>query len=1092
MKRRITAWALAVIMLATLLAPSASAAADGSGVCVVTGTGVSLTLNHYVEYTYCGKTYSSDATGAATNYAAWQKMSEADKRKVTKWFAGFNSQMDAQYGTGASAMRQFALDKSGWTQAGEVLRDRLAAKYYPELKAFYGDENDLSGPGIYLLTDEARAQLTAKELERYDEAANAYGVTYQTGVEAYVKLLNLKQKQTNAAVTAISSELIDLIMDNAVPSRPGGSLDDLKDAVLDFVDEGLGISDRIKEITGVSKLTGEDQRIDADEAAKVIALFWELMGAQEKLATVCMNRCKSYAVQLERLGADCASAAQRHKDEIAAEEEMRQADYIAAVNANALGPHISPVISVDRSQYDNDEEYNAARLTAAQSWATAEFNEVVKSFDQKWNGDYDPVQNPKSPGDPAYNNFVVWGAPFQSETDFYTGQFSDYLAHVDPDGSIASIDPRMSGPFIENPENLFRYENDYEKVFELVDRGYANVIAAYEKIESDIVAYIAAKDQIAVDFRTAVQPDRVRAWGLTYSHCGWEEDGYGDWGVAVSRWDSLQESFAQRCDKLRVSDETYLLLTTVRQKKEEAEAYRADYQRMIDEFEVGLPALYQVYAYSQDELDYSLWLAMDSIRKLEALQSSYPSWLKTAKTGASPIVGGVVAARDGITNEELYTTVLAGMSVKEREAYLRDVLKPQLEEYQKQESELLSDLRRALEMFKLAAARRNADNGALAGKPAELYNLNRESLGGMTIKNHVDMMREFGFYDYYYGLNGKKLPTATAAIPVLIADFAGESPYMTGIRTLHEELLNNRGELMRRAAAGTLRTTNYSGSITYDDHYWKNGQDSNYTIGIYGDACFRSYSSWNVWNYWYENIQPILLQLDEILYHNVSYTPVTGLNKGGATARVNSPNTVSCASIFASSGAEDVLLNVGEQNTLRVSVEPSNATLPDVYWNSSDESIAVVDQNGVVTALLPGTATITATAVDSPAGSPISVDFTVQVSSDGHDSLADYGDGFFLLAPSVEVEGNHLSVHARLGCNGGFASGNAVLVAYENGRFLGCAIADCTVYTGEFYELEAEISLSAALAGVPEVKLFLLERDSFAPATGFVPLTVSD
>ena len=136
--------------------------------------------------------------------------------------------------------------------------------------------------------------------------------------------------------------------------------------------------------------------------------------------------------------------------------------------------------------------------------------------------------------------------------------------------------------------------------------------------------------------------------------------------------------------------------------------------------------------------------------------------------------------------------------------------------------------------------------------------------------------------------------------------------------------------------------------------------------------------------------------------------------------------------------------------------------------------------------------TITATAVDSPAGSPISVDFTVQVSSDGHDSLADYGDGFFLLAPSVEVEGNHLSVHARLGCNGGFASGNAVLVAYENGRFLGCAIADCTVYTGEFYELEAEISLSAALAGVPEVKLFLLERDSFAPATGFVPLTVSD
>ncbi|MBR3075090.1 MAG: Ig domain-containing protein, partial [Bacteroidales bacterium] len=41
-------------------------------------------------------------------------------------------------------------------------------------------------------------------------------------------------------------------------------------------------------------------------------------------------------------------------------------------------------------------------------------------------------------------------------------------------------------------------------------------------------------------------------------------------------------------------------------------------------------------------------------------------------------------------------------------------------------------------------------------------------------------------------------------------------------------------------------------------------------------------------------------------------------------------------------------------------VSPSNATAPDVHWASSDESVAKVDQNGLVTAVAVGTATIMA------------------------------------------------------------------------------------------------------------------------------------
>ena len=53
-------------------------------------------------------------------------------------------------------------------------------------------------------------------------------------------------------------------------------------------------------------------------------------------------------------------------------------------------------------------------------------------------------------------------------------------------------------------------------------------------------------------------------------------------------------------------------------------------------------------------------------------------------------------------------------------------------------------------------------------------------------------------------------------------------------------------------------------------------------------------------------------------------------------------------------------LNAGDKQQLTATVSPSNATAKDVHWESSDESIAKVDQDGLVTAVAPGTATITA------------------------------------------------------------------------------------------------------------------------------------
>lgn len=58
----------------------------------------------------------------------------------------------------------------------------------------------------------------------------------------------------------------------------------------------------------------------------------------------------------------------------------------------------------------------------------------------------------------------------------------------------------------------------------------------------------------------------------------------------------------------------------------------------------------------------------------------------------------------------------------------------------------------------------------------------------------------------------------------------------------------------------------------------------------------------------------------------------------------------------------DASMTVGDSMTLRVAVEPADATNKEVTYSSSDDSVATVDEYGNITAVSAGTATITVTA----------------------------------------------------------------------------------------------------------------------------------
>ena len=74
-----------------------------------------------------------------------------------------------------------------------------------------------------------------------------------------------------------------------------------------------------------------------------------------------------------------------------------------------------------------------------------------------------------------------------------------------------------------------------------------------------------------------------------------------------------------------------------------------------------------------------------------------------------------------------------------------------------------------------------------------------------------------------------------------------------------------------------------------------------------------------------------------------------------------------------------VSLAISNTIQLTANVSPSNATNKSVTWTSSNETVASVDANGIVTGKTAGSATITASSTDGSNIKSNSVSVTVNV-----------------------------------------------------------------------------------------------------------------
>ena len=150
----------------------------------------------------------------------------------------------------------------------------------------------------------------------------------------------------------------------------------------------------------------------------------------------------------------------------------------------------------------------------------------------------------------------------------------------------------------------------------------------------------------------------------------------------------------------------------------------------------------------------------------------------------------------------------------------------------------------------------------------------------------------------------------------------------------------------------------------------------------------------------------------------------------------------------------ETVIEVGETETLTATVSPDNADHPEVGWSSSDEAVAKVDENGLVSAIAEGTAVITATADGKSASCTVTVPHKYipveSVSLNKPELYLELGDSETLVAtvnpsnadnPSVSWSSSDESVATVVnGVVTAMKIGSATITATAEGKSATCVI----------------------------------------------------
>ena len=115
-------------------------------------------------------------------------------------------------------------------------------------------------------------------------------------------------------------------------------------------------------------------------------------------------------------------------------------------------------------------------------------------------------------------------------------------------------------------------------------------------------------------------------------------------------------------------------------------------------------------------------------------------------------------------------------------------------------------------------------------------------------------------------------------------------------------------------------------------------------------------------NYWSRTLHEIVPDAARLLYFYSGYINSTGSDRyyGRSVRPVRFSDSQSPKVSSISLNQTSLSVNSGATEQLTATISPSDAVV-SIIWTSSDESVATVDENGLVTGVAAGTCTITAT-----------------------------------------------------------------------------------------------------------------------------------
>ncbi len=953
-KRKVTAFILSTCMLLSCILQPVYAKDRAASVTDVTECKAWDALrSRYITYTVNGVKYDSREMGAAANYEAYNNMSEADKEKVARWMAGaWPSDRIRMFGNnGADAIIDKYNTVTGWKSLWTETSKKIENYYSGDLLKVYGGPST-SEPDKYFLQERERLDTLDENSTAYKVLNTEYSHTFQArdlvrkkryigelmneGHGYYKQLSQNMMSATQAAVKGSSKELISIVCDKMlVPViTPRSMFSTIEKEVFSGLIE---ISDKITGVTGQIQDTVLGEPISGSGAAKLSQYFKTLANENYNAAKYCHDKANNIYNNLDRDAANTiikVEAARSHRVENGRDGQVEEYNKAHAAQTQALDDSLAPTpntstamgiynmypkyTTTDENREQYMREYRAAQ--AAEQKAVAQMYSDVSSWSRSVHSQARAILDSAGLIGVKAGTEITQGMMENAPGAYIIGTTAGGEEYIS-DYKVFPYTKDTTASKLDRELYDYRFEEIFGKINTITPEGFAQIM----EDKDDYAKYLERKHNmyaIICDCEGAFMQEFIsQNTSLTAKLKGWNTVSAQ---VGTAYISSLPQDGA-----MWVSGDYYgawkaeSVIASLADKKAlwKTEDSMTDVENnflWLTEMYQEATANEQCYAEAAKKykerfmLVYKDWLNSEAA-KLNFAESGLPYGAYAQADNA----GGTLQLYDGGTEtkplNEYTPEQYNGMSGTYKTAYERYyMLEAKAETAEVKLNFIFSPLRSA--MFDAPEIYRNLDEKT------------RDAIDDAANKQ----------YDHEFALSDRASAAVNYLAP-LWRDFDSKNICTIAVKNKLERLKDEVPNMKRRILSGSLT---------------KDGVEYYFSKGIESDIAYAKEHSYMAANMvtdgkavnMEEQADSIKKELLSLINDPSAYTPAAGIE-------ALSPS--------------DIDLSSGESQALSAAVSPENASDRRIIWESSDTDVVSVDENGNITAVSGGTATVRAYPADS-------------------------------------------------------------------------------------------------------------------------------